>query len=104
MSVLCLTYLIGGAYAVPVEMSGGSTVVRSVDLRAYIDALAGTMALYGTEETTNARRHSALGFLGGAAPKLVDSSMTGHWMLASELWHLVNSGANYLDYYPVGSW
>jgi hypothetical protein len=102
--VLCLAALLDPDYDVPVELTGGSAVVRSVTLREAIDDTARALALYGTEATTKARKFSDIGLMGAASPKTVDSAFTGYWMMAVELWHLVNTGASYADYYPIGQW
>jgi hypothetical protein len=103
--VLCLSQLVAGSYAIPVEQNG-QTTLRSIDQRSEIDALALALALYCIEPTTKAQRMSASGWLrkGGFSPLMVDSAFTGYWMMAVELWHLVNAGENYASYYPIGTW
>jgi hypothetical protein len=104
--VLCLTSLLDPAWDIPVEQNG-TTTLRTIPLREEIDAIARVLALYVTEPTTKGQRLGTFGWLGQAStlpPWVVDSAFTGYWMMAVELWHLVNSGANYAAYYPIGSW
>lgn len=104
---LCIAYLLDNTYDIPVEMNS-TTPLRSVDLRDEIDATALTLALYQPEPTTSAMRMSAVGWLGEPSTSYdtlrVDSASTGYAMMAFELWHLVNAGASYTTYYPIGSW
>jgi len=107
--VLCLLALIDPTYQIPLELApDGVTVLRSMSVREAVDAWAATLNAYLPEPNiTNGIRFMApmyLGTTGSHRTDVVDSAFTGYWMMAAELWHLVNSGADYTDYYPIGLW
>lgn len=107
MIVVALTALLDPTFMVPVEMLGGSTIVREVAVTTAVDELGMTAALYLPEPTTLAHRFAVAGWLGKSSsfdPQTVDSAFTGYWMMFVELWYLVRAGASYSTYYPIGSW
>jgi hypothetical protein len=107
MAVVALAALLDPTALIPLELTGGSTVVREVLITTALDDMGMTMAAYLPEPTTKAIRFAVAGKMGETTsfdPQRIDSAYTGYWMYALELWHLVRSGANYADYYPIGSW
>ena len=107
LAALCLLALFDPSYTIPVEMVSGSAV-RSTPLRTQIDAMARQYAVMQPEVTTKAQRQAVAGWMGRPSgvfdSQKIDSTFTGYWMYAVELWHLVNAGASYLDSYPIGAW
>jgi hypothetical protein len=108
LACLCLHALIEPTYAIPLELdTDGTTILRSIPIRDAIDDLADTFNTYLTEPLeTNCVRFMAPkygGTTGSHPTDVVDSAFSGYWMMAVELWHLVNSGASYMDYYPIGA-
>lgn len=88
---------------VDVEMSG-ATVVRSITMRDAIDDTARTLANYLLHPSTKTSRRTAAGYLpyglgGDWDPKRIDSVLSGYWMMAVEVWLLLDSGADVADYY-----
>jgi hypothetical protein len=70
----------------------GSTVLRSVPITTALDAWMQTTALYATEPTTKGQRFTTAGYFGKSStydPQVIDSAFTGYWMMALELWFLV---------------
>lgn len=105
--VLCLLALMDPTYNVPIELNPDTTVKRSVNIVTACNQWAETMAAHLPEPTTNCNRYMAqmhLGTTGSQPSNVIDSAFTGYWAMASELWHVVNAGANYADYYPIGLW
>lgn len=89
--VLAFTALLDPTFSVPTEQSS-TTTLRSVPILTALNDQMRILALYGTEPTTKAQRFAIGGFLGRTTtydPQIVDSAYTGYWMLATELWHLV---------------
>jgi hypothetical protein len=106
MIVVALTAMMDPTYRVPIEMTGGTTVVRDVLITDAVDALARTIAVYGPEPMTKAQRYAVAGWMGEGSsfdPQRADSAMTGYWLMASELWHLVRGGVSYSTLYPIGT-
>lgn len=101
---LAFVALLDPTYTIPVEMSGAS-VLRSVNVVTALNDQVRTLALYGHEPTTNAQRFAVAGYFGKSTtydPQIVDSAFTGYWMMAIELWHLVQMrviGINVLPTY-----
>lgn len=107
MAAIALSALMDPTYVVPIELSGGVTVVREVLITTALDDLARSIATYGIEPTTKAQRADTpywLGVSSNTDPSVVDSAFTGYWMFATELWQLVHAGASYATYYPIGTW
>lgn len=111
MIVIALTALLDPAYLVPIELTGGTTVVREVNIVTAFDAMALTLAQYLPEPTIKAIRYAVVGKMGETSsfdPQRVDSAYTGYWMMALELWHLVKllQQGRFVtsDYYPIGLW
>lgn len=104
---VALTALLDPTYQVPIEMTGGTTIVRSVPVAEAAIDIVHSMGMYGVEPITKAQRHGVAGTLGRTSsfhPQIIDSAFTGYYMYAVELAHLVNEGADYTDYYPIGLW
>ena len=107
-AVLAIAALIDPTYVIPVELSGGSSVVRQVLITTALDDSVRTLANYQIEPTTQANRYGVPGWNGVSTnvdSQRVDAPATGYWMYLIELWHLVHAGASYASYYsPLGTW
>lgn len=89
-AILAFTALLDPTTSIPIEMAGAS-VLRSVDILTALDDTMRVLALYGMEPTTQAQRFGMSMFYGGSGSQIVDSAFTGYWMMAVELWHLVQA-------------
>jgi hypothetical protein len=102
---LAIAALLDPSYALPVEMNG-ATVLRSVPIQTALNNDMRTMANYLLEPTTKMNRLAVAGYFGKTTtydPQIVDSAYTGYWMMAVELWYLVQARVagtiNPADYY-----
>lgn len=89
--------------SVNLEMDG-STPVRSITLREAIDDTARTLANYAINPETKTTRNTAAGYLaygfqGDWDPLRTDATLSAYWLMAAELWLLLDSGADVSEFY-----